>query len=127
MKLKVDVIRLKVRRWCQGQSAGDHLSTSSTVSSAPEAVCLHVLLCVLQSWAVSWTPGFLTETQKVRLYSSFADEMENDTLEMIMKSHIIILEEEQRTTVEEADRDTMTRQKTTLFKKTLYEGLEPKC
>lgn len=76
---------------------------------------------------MSWTPGFLTETQKVRLYSSFADKMENDTLEMIMKSHIIILEEEQRTTVEEEDRDTMTRHKTTLFKKTLYEGLEPKC
>lgn len=66
---------------------------------------------------MSWTPGFLTETQKVRLYSSFADKMENDTLEMIMKSYIIILEEEQRTTVDSEDTDTMTRHKTALFKK----------
>lgn len=38
---------------------------------------------------MSWTPGFLTETQKVRLYDSFADKMENDMLEMKMKSYII--------------------------------------
>lgn len=58
--LQMEITHL--RRRCHGQSTADRLSSTSWVS-------LHsswLMSVVFQSWAASWTPGSLTETQTVR-------------------------------------------------------------